>query len=154
MYSMKSLYTIILLLCCLSLLALSSTASAQAGTAHANGISIAYESFGDLGNEAIIMIQGTGATMLHYPAGMCKKLARSGYRVIRFDNRDIGLSSKLDSLGQPDWAAIFPFYKTCEPAPLPYTLLDMGEDVIGLMDALHIEKAHMVGASMGGAIAQ
>jgi len=100
------------------------------------------------------MIQGTGATMLHYPAEMCEKLAQHGYRVIRFDNRDIGLSTKLDSLGQPDWAAIFPFYKTCKPAPLPYTLLDMSEDVTGLMDVLKIDKAHIAGASMGGAIAQ
>ncbi len=85
---------------------------AQAGTVKANGITIAYESFGDTTNEAIILIQGTGATMLHYPVELCEKLANSGYRVIRFDNRDIGLSSKLDSLGQPDWAAILPLVKT------------------------------------------
>jgi len=132
----------------------SSPAFAKPGTVQANGITIAYESFGDIDNEAIIMIQGTGATMLHYPAGMCEKLARNGYRIIRFDNRDVGLSTTLDTLGQPDWTAIFPFYKTCKPAPLPYTLLDMAKDVIGLMDALKIEKVHIVGASMGGAIAQ
>ena len=126
----------------------------SAGVAPSNGINIAYEAFGDSTNEAIIMIQGTGATLLHYPAEMCQKLADSGFRVIRFDNRDIGLSSKLDSLGLPDWAAIFPFYRTCDPAPLPYTLLDMAKDVTGLMDALNIKKAHIAGASMGGAIAQ
>jgi pimeloyl-ACP methyl ester carboxylesterase len=125
-----------------------------AGLANSNGIQIAYEAFGDSRNEAMIMIQGTGATMLHYPAEMCRQLAERGFWVIRFDNRDIGLSSKLDSLGQPDWAAIVPFYRTCDPAPLPYTLLDMAKDVTGLMDALNIKKAHVVGASMGGAIAQ
>jgi len=125
-----------------------------AGVVNANGIQIAYEAFGNRTNEPIIMIQGTGATMLHYPAEMCQQLADSGFCVIRFDNRDIGLSSKLDSLGEPDWAAIFPFYKTCDPAPLPYTLLDMANDVVGMMDALKINKAHIVGASMGGAIAQ
>ena len=127
---------------------------AQPGTVKANGITIAYESFGDANNESIILIQGTGATLLHYPAELCQKLAKKGYRVIRFDNRDIGLSSKLDSLGQPNWEAIFPLIKTCKPAPLPYTLLDMAKDVVGLMDALAIKKAHIAGASMGGAIAQ
>jgi pimeloyl-ACP methyl ester carboxylesterase len=126
----------------------------RSGIVNSNGIQIAYEAFGDHGNEAIIMIQGTGATLLHYPAELCRLLADSGFQVIRFDNRDIGLSSKLDSLGEPDWAAIFPFYRSCDPAPLPYTLLDMAEDVTGLMDALNIKKAHIVGASMGGAIAQ
>jgi alpha-beta hydrolase superfamily lysophospholipase len=63
---------------------------AQAGTVETNDIEIAYESFGKVSDEAIIMIQGTGATMLHYPAEMCRKLADEGYRVIRFDNRDVG----------------------------------------------------------------
>jgi pimeloyl-ACP methyl ester carboxylesterase len=151
---MKPLNFPVLLILSTILLVFTSPAYTQPGTVQANGISIAFESFGDIDNEAIIMIQGTGATMLHYPSGMCEKLARNGYRVIRFDNRDVGLSSKLDSLGQPDWAAIFPYYKTCKPAPLPYTLLDMAKDVTGLMDALKIDKAHIVGASMGGAIAQ
>jgi pimeloyl-ACP methyl ester carboxylesterase len=127
---------------------------AQAGTVEANGIEIACESFGEVSNETVILIQGTGATMLHYPAEMCRKLADAGYRVIRFDNRDVGLSSKMEALGEPDWAAIFPFIGTCDPAPLPYSLLDMARDVIGLMDALQIKKAHIAGASMGGAIAQ
>lgn len=135
-------------------LVFSARIQAQPGTVKANGITIAYESFGDTTREAIILIQGTGATLLHYPVELCHKLANHGYRVIRFDNRDIGLSSKLDSLGQPNWEAIFPFIKTCKPAPLPYTLLDMAKDVIGLMDALNISKAHIAGASMGGAIAQ
>lgn len=127
---------------------------AQAGKVKANGITIAYEAFGDKKNDAIILIQGTGATLLHYPVELCKKLAGYGFYVIRFDNRDIGLSTHLDSLGQPDWTAIAPFVGTCQKAPLPYTLLDMATDVTGLMDALNIRKANIVGASMGGAIAQ
>ena len=130
------------------------TIEPQAGTVKTNGITIAYESFGDSNNETIILIQGIGATLLNYPTEFCQQLAAKGYRVIRFDNRDIGLSSHLDSLGQPNWEALFPFIKTCNPAPLPYTLLDMAKDVIGLMDALQIQKAHIAGASMGGAIAQ
>lgn len=133
---------------------ISNSLFAQSGTVKVNGITIAYESFGNVKKDAIILIQGTGATLEHYPIELCEKLAKNGHRVIRFDNRDIGLSSKLDSLGQPDWGAIYPFFKTCNKVPLPYTLLDMGKDVIGLMDALKIKKAHIVGTSMGGAIAQ
>lgn len=138
----------------LLLIALSFELIAQAGKVKANGITIAYESFGDNNNDAIILIQGTGATLLHYPVELCKKLASSGFYVIRFDNRDIGLSTHLDSLGQPDWNALAPFVGTCDKAPLPYTLFDMATDVTGLMDALNIRKANIVGASMGGAIAQ
>ncbi len=126
----------------------------QEGTVKANGITIAFESFGKTGAEAILMIQGTAAQLTAWPEELCRNLANQGYRVIRFDNRDVGLSSKLDSLGMPDWAAIFPLIGTCDKSKLSYTLEDMGNDAIGLMDALHIEKAHLVGASMGGAIAQ
>jgi hypothetical protein len=86
---------------------------AQTGKVHSNGITIAYEAFGNKDNEAIILIQGTGATMLHYPEELCQKLASKGFYVIRFDNRDIGLSTHLDSLGQPDWNAIGPYVGTC-----------------------------------------
>jgi pimeloyl-ACP methyl ester carboxylesterase len=127
---------------------------AQQATVNANGITIAYESFGKTTDPAIILIEGTGAPMTDWPVELCRKISNQGYRVIIFDNRDIGLSSKFDSLGAPDWGAIMPFAKTCKTAPLPYTLLDMAKDVTGLMDALKIDKAHIAGASMGGAIAQ
>jgi pimeloyl-ACP methyl ester carboxylesterase len=127
---------------------------AQPGIVKANGLKIAYESFGKLTDPAIILIQGTGTPMTGWPVEFCQKLAASNLRVIRFDNRDIGLSTKLDSLGQPDWGAIYPFVKTCKPAPLQYSILDMAKDVIGLMDALKIKRANIAGVSMGGAIAQ
>ncbi|HMG89477.1 MAG TPA: alpha/beta hydrolase, partial [Chryseolinea sp.] len=95
-----------------------------------------------------------GATLTSWPLELCQRLTRAGFRVIRFDNRDSGMSTQLDSLGQPDWAALGPFMKTCDKAPLPYTIMDMANDVVGLMDGLNISKAHIVGASMGGAIAQ
>ena len=129
-------------------------ANAQTGNVEANGIMIAYESFGKSTDPKIILINGTSAQMTDWPLAFCKNLAKQGYEVIRFDNRDVGLSTKLDALGAPNWAAIAPFVKTCKPAPLPYTLLDMAKDVIGLMNALKIPKANIVGASMGGAIAQ
>lgn len=126
----------------------------QSSRIDANGITIAYEAFGDPQDDAIILIQGSGASLLHYPAELCQKLSEKGFYVIRFDNRDIGLSTHLDSLGMPDWNAITPFIGTCEPAPLPYTLEDMAKDVTGLMDALHLKNSHLVGTSMGGAIGQ
>lgn len=129
-------------------------AEGQTKKVRANGITIAYQSFGKVTDPKIILINGTSAQMTDWPLEFCERLALKGYQVVRFDNRDVGLSTKLDSLGPPDWAAIAPFVKTCKPAPLPYTLLDMAKDVVGLMDALHFKKANVVGASMGGAIAQ
>jgi pimeloyl-ACP methyl ester carboxylesterase len=124
------------------------------GKVKANGISIAYEIFGAENKEAILLICGTGSQLTDWPIALCEQLAQNGYRVIRFDNRDVGLSSKLDSLGAPDWAAILPKIKTCDTSALQYTVNDMAMDAVGLLDALKIEKAHIVGASMGGAIAQ
>ena len=129
-------------------------AYAQTGTTAANGITIAYESLGKVDAPAIILISGTGAPLTNWPTEFCQLLVEGGYRVIRFDNRDVGLSTHLDSLGQPDWAALGPFIRTCDKAPLPYTIADMAGDVVGLMDGLNISKAHIVGASIGGAIAQ
>jgi pimeloyl-ACP methyl ester carboxylesterase len=120
----------------------------------ANGIEIAYESFGPKNGEAIILIQGTGAQLTLWPKELCERLTSDGYRVIRFDNRDVGLSSHLDSLGTPEWGAIVPKIGTCDTTVLSYTLMDMANDVIGLMDGLEIKKANIVGISMGSAIAQ
>lgn len=147
-------FTNVIFIVCFIFILISNRAVAQSGKVDANGITIAYETFGNPKNEAIVLIQGTGATLLHYPVELCEKLAANDFYVIRFDNRDIGLSTHLDSLGQPDWAAIGPHIGTCNESSLPYTLLDMSKDVTGLMDALRIDKAHIVGASMGGAIAQ
>lgn len=124
------------------------------GTVPSNGISIAFESFGSEENESILLIQGVGAQMILWPEELCRQLAAKGYRVIRFDNRDVGMSSKLDHLGMPDWPNIIPLIGSCDESKLPYTLTDMSKDAVGLMDALRIKKAHIVGASMGGAIAQ
>jgi pimeloyl-ACP methyl ester carboxylesterase len=122
--------------------------------ARANGLSMAYESFGNEKAETILLIQGIGAQLTAWPPELCRQLAVQGYHVIRFDNRDVGLSSKLDSLGMPDWASVIPLIGTCDKAPLPYSLEDLAKDAVGLLDALRIRRAHLVGASMGGAIAQ
>lgn len=125
-----------------------------AGKVHTNGIDIAYESFGANDRETFLLISGIGAQLTMWPKEFIDDLVKKGYRVISFDNRDAGLSSKMDALGVPDWATIFPKIGTCETVKLPYTLTDMAKDAIGLLDILKIRKAHIAGASMGGAIAQ
>ncbi len=133
---------------------LSGHSNAQPGQVKANGIKIAYESFGSKDDETIILIPGTNAQLTMYSPEFCNKLVSHGYRVIRFDNRDIGLSTKFDEAGVPDWAAISKALQQKTKPPLPYTLDDMADDAVGLLDALGIKKAHIVGASMGGMIAQ
>jgi len=122
--------------------------------ARANGIDLCYEIFGDASAEPMLLIMGLGAQMIHWDDDFCRQLAARGFRVIRFDNRDIGKSSKLTG-GQrltPVELLKLRFLKI--PVAAPYKLRDMAEDVIGLMDVLGISSAHLVGASMGGMIAQ
>jgi len=117
-----------------------------------NGIRLEVESFGPLDAPAILLIQGLGAQLLRWNEALCMELVGRGFRVIRFDNRDIGLSTRLDAAGTVDLGA---FLRGQMPATrLPYTLEDMAADSVGLLDALAIERAHIVGASLGAAIAQ
>ena len=122
--------------------------------ARANGIELCYEIFGDANAEPMLLIMGLGAQMIHWDDDFCRQLAARGFRVIRFDNRDIGKSSKLSGgkrLGPVELLKLR-FLKI--PVAAPYQLRDMAEDVTGLMDSLGIKSAHLVGASMGGMIAQ
>jgi pimeloyl-ACP methyl ester carboxylesterase len=122
--------------------------------ARANGIDLCYEIFGDPAAEPLILIMGLGAQMIHWDDDFCRQLAGRGFRVIRFDNRDIGQSSKLSG-GKPLGALEMLKLRFLKiPIKAPYRLSDMAEDTIGLMDALGIASAHLVGASMGGMIAQ
>jgi pimeloyl-ACP methyl ester carboxylesterase len=120
----------------------------------ANGIDIEYESLGDPSRPAVILIMGLGMQLVAWPDDFCQALADAGYRVIRFDNRDIGLSSHLDHLRTPSLPWFMIRHKLGFPVRAPYTLDDMAADTVGLMDALGIAKAHIVGVSMGGMIAQ
>jgi pimeloyl-ACP methyl ester carboxylesterase len=120
----------------------------------ANGIELCYDAFGDAHAEPMLMIMGLGAQMIHWDDEFCRDLATHGFRVIRFDNRDIGLSSKMSG-GKP--LTIFELAKLRyfgRPVAAPYKLSDMAADVVGLLDALGIDRAHVVGVSMGGMIAQ
>src|SRR5882757_8666427 len=122
--------------------------------ARANGIDICYEIFGDAGAEPMLLIMGLGAQMIHWDDDFCWQLAARGFRVIRFDNRDIGKSSKLTGGKRLTAVELLKLRFLKMPIAAPYKLRDMAEDVIGLMDVLGISSAHLVGASMGGMIAQ
>jgi pimeloyl-ACP methyl ester carboxylesterase len=131
------------------MLAASRSAPAMAPT---NGIELCYDAFGDREAAPLILIMGLAAQMIAWDEEFCSLLASRGYWVIRFDNRDIGLSTKLTERGAPDVLAMLT--GRADATAVPYTLRDMANDTIGLMDALGIAAAHVVGASMGGAIAQ
>ncbi|MBX3481067.1 MAG: alpha/beta hydrolase [Caulobacter sp.] len=118
----------------------------------ANGISIEYDERGS--GEPLLLIMGLGAQMTRWPEAFCDQLADRGFRVIRFDNRDVGLTSKMDEAGLPDMAAVFTAFAAGQPTPAAYTLREMAQDAAGVLEALGIDKAHIVGASMGGMIAQ
>lgn len=124
------------------------------GRVTANGMEIEYEVFGDEADPTLLLIMGLGAQLTTWPLQFCHELAARGHHVIRFDNRDIGLSSHLDHLGQADPAEVMTAAMTGGVFDAPYTLGDMAADSVGLLDALGHDVAHIVGASMGGMIAQ
>jgi pimeloyl-ACP methyl ester carboxylesterase len=122
--------------------------------ARTNGIELCYEIFGDAEAEPMLLIMGLGAQMIHWDDDFCQQLAARGFRVIRFDNRDIGKSSKMTGGKRLSPFELIKLRFLKIPVAAPYKLHDMAEDVIGLMDTLGIPSAHVVGASMGGMIAQ
>ena len=121
---------------------------------HTNGIEIEYDTFGRPKDRPLILIMGLSCQLVAWPEGFCEKLAAKGHFVIRFDNRDVGLSSKFDHLGVPDIFEIFAAAREGNAVESPYSLSEMAGDTMGLMDALNIERAHVCGLSMGGMIAQ
>jgi pimeloyl-ACP methyl ester carboxylesterase len=122
--------------------------------APANGIQIEYETFGNAADPAILLVMGLGGQLVLWPEALCEALANGGFYVIRYDNRDVGLSSKIDSAGKPDLTRAGLRYMLRLPIKAGYGLEDMAADAIGLLDALKIRRAHVVGLSMGGMIGQ
>jgi pimeloyl-ACP methyl ester carboxylesterase len=122
--------------------------------ARANGIDICYEMFGDAGADPMLLIMGLGAQMIHWDDDFCRQLAARGFRVIRFDNRDIGKSSKLSGGKRLSPLELVKLRFLRIPVAAPYRLHDMALDTVSLMDVLGIKSSHLVGASMGGMIAQ
>ncbi|MEO3760942.1 alpha/beta fold hydrolase [Mycobacterium sp. B14F4] len=130
----------------------------RSGTAACGDVELFYEDLGDPGDPeapAVLLIMGVGAQLPMWPDGFCAQLVERGYRVIRFDHRDTGLSTKMD--GTRARGSVYPRvlrYLLGRGSPVPYTLVDMADDARGLLDHLGVERAHVVGASMGGMIAQ
>lgn len=122
--------------------------------ATANGIELEYERYGDPDGETVLFIMGLGAQLTRWPLSVVEALTERGYQVIRYDNRDVGLSHRFESAGPPDIPAILTARAAGQPSPAAYLVEDMAADAAGLMEALEIERAHIVGASMGGMIAQ
>jgi pimeloyl-ACP methyl ester carboxylesterase len=120
----------------------------------ANGIQIEYETFGSPSGRPLLLVIGIGLQMILWDDDLCKDLAKRGHYVIRFDNRDVGLSTKFDDAGVPNLGEIFGKLMRGEEVKPPYTIDDMADDAVGLLDAIGIQKAHICGMSMGGMIAQ
>lgn len=119
-----------------------------------NGIELAYDSFGSEANEAILLIAGLGTQMVRWTVPFCEELAMRGYRVVRFDNRDAGCSTHFRHCAAQDFGVLAAALMAGQRPDVPYTLHDMAADAIGLLDFLRIDRAHVVGRSMGGMIAQ
>jgi pimeloyl-ACP methyl ester carboxylesterase len=118
--------------------------------ATSNGIELEYDTFGSPDDPALLLIMGFSAQMIAWDEAFCRQLAGRGFHVIRFDNRDVGLSSRITGGPVPDVAKAM----SGDPSTASYTLDDMADDAAGLLEALGIDGAHIVGASMGGMIAQ
>lgn len=117
-------------------------------------LDLCYEEIGDKDGEPLLMVQGFGAQMIHWPRPLCELAASKGFRVIRYDNRDVGESTRLEHLGGMSSGRAMTRFLLGLPVPAPYSLEDMADDGIGLLDHLGIERAHVWGVSMGGLIAQ
>lgn len=122
--------------------------------AKANHLLIEYETFGDHSSPPILLIVGLGAQLIYWDEAFCTQLAEAGLYVIRFDNRDAGLSTKFEEAGSPDVMDVIGKLMRGQKVTPPYTIEDMADDAVGLLDALKIAKAHVCGMSMGGMIAQ
>ncbi|MBY0321429.1 MAG: alpha/beta fold hydrolase [Reyranella sp.] len=120
----------------------------------ANGIEIEYETAGSKNDPALLLIMGLGGQLTIWPDAFFEGLAKQGFYVIRYDNRDTGLSTDFGSWGVPNLMEAFGKLMSGRKLEAPYVLNDMAADAVGLLDALDIERAHMVGISMGGMIAQ
>jgi pimeloyl-ACP methyl ester carboxylesterase len=122
--------------------------------ANANGIQIEYETFGDVSGRPLLLIIGFSGQMIWWDDELCRDLAERGHFVIRFDNRDSGLSAKFEEAGETNFGEIFGKIIKGEKVGMPYTLDDMADDAAGLLGVLGIKRAHICGMSMGGMIAQ
>ena len=122
--------------------------------AKANNIEIEYETFGSASDKPMLLVNGLGSQMINWDEDFIQLLVDRGFYVIRFDNRDVGLSTKCEDAGEPNLMQSMMALQAGQPVESPYSLNDMADDAVGLLDALNIEKAHICGVSMGGMIVQ
>ena len=120
----------------------------------ANGITIEAEAYGPPSGETVLLVMGLGAQMTRWPLALIEMLTAQGYRVIRYDNRDVGLSHKFHDAGPADIGALMAAAAAGKPLNVAYSLDAMAADGVGVLDAFGVRRAHIVGASMGGMIAQ
>lgn len=130
--------------------------AAEQGThfVQSNGIRMAYQAFGDADAPTILLVAGLYNQLIRWPLEFCELLVARGFRVIRFDNRDIGLSDKMEGEVAPSFLRLALHSWFGLPVKVPYSLDDMAADTVGLLDALDIKAVHIVGMSMGGMISQ
>lgn len=119
-----------------------------------NGLRIAYETFGNPTDPTILLVAGLYNQLVRWPVELCELLVTQGFRVVRFDNRDIGLTDKMDGIRAPSFLRLLLNYYLGIPVSAPYSLRDMAADTVGVLNALGVEQAHIVGMSMGGMISQ
>ena len=117
-------------------------------------VALEYDTFGNPAHRPLLLVMGLGAQMIAWDEGFCEALAEQGHYVIRFDNRDCGLSTKFDAAGTPDMQSLVASLAAGETPAIPYTLDDMADDAVALLDHLDLPNAHICGASMGGMIVQ
>jgi len=122
--------------------------------ASVKGLELEYDTFGSPAARPLVLVMGLGAQMVLWDEELCEMFAARDFFVVRFDNRDVGLSTKLDHAGTPSAWGAMQAVAAHRKVEAPYTLNDMADDTVGLMDALGIARAHLVGVSMGGMIAQ
>lgn len=122
--------------------------------AETQGLELEYDTFGNPADPALLLVMGLGAQMIAWEEGFCQLLADRGFHVIRYDNRDVGLSTKFDQVGVPDLTQMMTAAAAGTRLDPPYTLEDMADDGMSLLSAIGIAQAHIVGASMGGMIVQ
>jgi pimeloyl-ACP methyl ester carboxylesterase len=122
-------------------------------TARANGIEICYDAVGNASDPTVLLVMGLGGQLIQWDPELCRMIAERGFRVVRFDNRDVGLSTHLEG-----GVGVFRLFTSeasgSSPPSVPYLLSDMADDAMGLLDHLGVDRAHVVGVSMGGMIAQ
>ena len=119
----------------------------------ANNIELEYEILGD-GGQPLLLIMGLGAQMIHWPDALCQRFIDAGFQLIRFDNRDVGKSTRFDDAGRVHFWSAFRRSMVGLPIEVPYLLSDMADDAAGLLEAIGVDSAHVLGASLGGMIAQ